>query len=84
LVPDKQRQRPWDRARSSVDDAVDRSPCFAFGEVNRRRRRHRAIDIPPTRFWRFSPKNAIVLEVLLKEQEAQIVAGAARQNRSSP
>jgi hypothetical protein len=32
------------------------------------------IDIPPTRFSRFSPKNAIVLEVLLKEQEGQIVA----------
>ena len=32
------------------------------------------IDIPPTRFGRFSPKNAIVLEVLLKEQEGQIVA----------
>jgi hypothetical protein len=32
-----------------------------------------AIDIPPTRFWRFSRGNAIVLEVLLKDQEAEII-----------
>jgi hypothetical protein len=31
MMPDRQRQRPWDRARSSVDNAVDRS-LFAFGD----------------------------------------------------
>jgi hypothetical protein len=30
-MPDKQRQRPSGRARSSVDNAVDRS-LFAFGD----------------------------------------------------
>ena len=33
-----------------------------------------AIDSIPTRFWRFSPGNAIVLELLRKDQEAQIIA----------
>jgi hypothetical protein len=30
--------------------------------------------LPPTRFWRFSRGNAIVLEVLLKDQKAEIMA----------
>jgi hypothetical protein len=39
------------------------------------RRRHTgAIDIPPTRFWRFSRRNTTVLEVLLKDQEAEIIS----------
>ena len=39
------------------------------------RRRHTgAIDIPPTRFWRFSHGNAIVLEAVLKDQKAEIIA----------
>src|ERR1700729_3980685 len=43
------------------------------------RRRHTgAIDIPPTRFWRFSHGNAIVLEVLLKDRKLRSRSGAPR------
>ena len=57
----------------SVIDAVDPTTWAFEGSIDVNPARAQ-IDIPPTRFGRFSPKNAIVLEVLLKEQEAQIVA----------
>jgi hypothetical protein len=86
-MPDKQRQRPGiGRDRQLTMPLI--APLFAFGDsvidafdpttwafegsigVNPAIAQ---IDIPPTRFWRFSHGNAIVLEVLLKDQEAEII-----------
>jgi hypothetical protein len=39
-----------------------------------RRRHTAAIDIAPTRFWRFSHRSTTVLESLLKDQKAEIIA----------
>jgi hypothetical protein len=39
-----------------------------------RRRHTAAIDIAPTRFWRFSRGNTTVLEILLKDQKAEIIS----------
>jgi hypothetical protein len=38
------------------------------------RRHTHAIGAAPTRFWRFSHRNAIVLELLLKDRKAEIIS----------